>query len=356
MMPALPKAAAPMVARPLVFPSAVLIAAEEASPAKRQFWFANRMAMSEGRRITILAMAAAAVVVAVILLSLIWGHGRPLISPQDKVMIGRFVNQTGEDAFSGMMQPALRYKLEESPYLSFVSYSALRSRLNDLNSASIAEELRACQALGGKIMVDGEIATASSGYKLRVNARRCADGRILASEKTEAASQAQTLTGLGEIIQRMRGRLGETAASLQRFNVPLAQATTASLAALKAFSDGEQKRMLGEETEAISDYKLSVDLDPQFALAYARMGTIYDNLGEHLLSRQNYQRAFDLRERTTDRERLYITSHYYSAATGEIERAIQAQQLWRTLYPRDMTPANNLAIEYLALGQMDKAI
>jgi tetratricopeptide (TPR) repeat protein len=152
----------------------------------------------------------------------------------------------------------------------------------------------------------------------------------------------------------LRKGLGESGASLQRFNVPLAQATTSSLAALRAFTLGEEKRANGQEFEAIQDYKLAVDLDPQFALAYARLGTIYSNAAEQTQSAAYYQKAFDLREHTTDRERLYIAAHYYSIS-GQIRRTIEAYELWRSLYPRDSSPYHNLAIEYLALGKPEEA-
>ncbi|HEX3438047.1 MAG TPA: tetratricopeptide repeat protein [Pseudacidobacterium sp.] len=163
------------------------------------------------------------------------------------------------------------------------------------------------------------------------------------------------ITALDQATDQLRKSLGESSTSLQRFNVPLAQATTSSLAALRAFTLGEQKRDAGQEFDAIRDYKLAVDLDPNFALAYARLGTIYSNAAELTQSAAYYQKAFDLRERTTDRERLYIAAHYYSIS-GQTERTIEAYELWRSLYPRDSSPNENLAIEYLDLGHPEKAL
>jgi DNA-binding winged helix-turn-helix (wHTH) protein/tetratricopeptide (TPR) repeat protein len=342
----------PTPARPIALKAPTPIFEEISAPPE------TSESLSPKRRFSLrgTAVLAAAVLLTVAGLGLYRWQTRPLITPHAKIVIGGFRNSTGDDSMNGILLPALRFKLEESPYLAFVSYRDLRGRLKDPALASLTDELKACDALGAKLLIEGEIALQTPGYELRLTARRCADGSLLATERSPATSQEQTLGALGAATLQLRRRLGEPANSLERFNVPVYQATTASLAALKAFSNGEQKRLEGQETEAVSDYKLSADLDPQFALAYARLGTIYDNLGEHLLSRQYYQKAFDLRERATDRERLYITSHYYSSATGEIERAIQAQELWRTLYPRDHAPANNLAIEYLALGQLDKAM
>lgn len=134
------------------------------------------------------------------------------------------------------------------------------------------------------------------------------------------------------------------------------EVTTASLAALKVFTLGEEKRSLGLYPESIANYKLAIDLDPQFALAYARLGADYSNMRQPSLGREYYGKAFELRNRTTDRERLYIITHYYALATGEIGRAIEDYELWRTIYPRDFTPTNNLAVEYLEIGQPQKAV
>lgn len=176
----------------------------------------------------------------------------------------------------------------------------------------------------------------------------------MVTRTVKAASRNAVLTALDQATDQLRKSLGESGASLQRFNAPLAQATTSSLAALRAFTLGEEKRSIGQEFEAIRDYKLAVDLDPNFALAYARLGTIYSNAAERTQSTAYYQKAFDLRERTTDRERLYIAAHYYSAL-GQIERTVEAYELWRSLYPRDSSPYDNLAIEYLDLGKPEKA-
>jgi tetratricopeptide (TPR) repeat protein len=143
---------------------------------------------------------------------------------------------------------------------------------------------------------------------------------------------------------------------LGRFDVPLTQATTNSLAAQRAFRAGEQLHVTGRDLEARASYKLAVDLDPKFAMGYLQLGRIYSNTGESALSRSYYQKAFDLRERTTDREKLYIATSYYGYVTGEIDRAIGAYQLWQSLYPNDVVPVNNLAIEYITLGEGDKAV
>jgi DNA-binding winged helix-turn-helix (wHTH) protein/tetratricopeptide (TPR) repeat protein len=279
---------------------------------------------------------------------------RPLAGNQDKVVIGAFTNSTGDDSYSGLGR-AFRVKLDESPYLSVIADRQFRQIVEQNGPASLHDELGACVSLNGKILLTGAIVAEPQGYKVSATAWKCASGSLLVTEEAHADSRDRVLSALNLATEQLRRRLGESDSSLQKFNVPVAQATTASLAALKAFTLGEEKRAQGREFEAISDYKLAVDLDPQFALGYARLGTIYSNAAEHRLGSEYFKKAFELRERTTDRERLYIAAHYYLVTTGEIQRSIDAYELWRSLYPRDVSPAINLAVEYLSIGEADKA-
>ena len=281
---------------------------------------------------------------------------RPLASDQDRVVVGGFSNSTGNSYFEGTLSSAVQLKLQESPYLNLIPDRSFRSLVKDPDSAPLKEELHACVSLDGQVLLKGQVLALATGYRVLLTAWRCADGRLLTTQKAEADSQAAILSALDLATEHMRRRLGESDSSLQKFNVPLMQATTGSLAALKAFTQGEKKRLQQMDLEAIPDYKLAVDLDPQFALGYARLGTIYSNAAEPSLGRQYHQKAFDLRDRTTDRERLYIAAHYYDIVTGEIERSIGTYELWRTVYPRDVVPANNLAAAYLKIGQPQKAV
>lgn len=283
-------------------------------------------------------------------------QSRPLVSTTDRIVFGGFANRTGDPAYDGVLAPALRVKLEESPYLTLVPEAKFQRLLKNASTASMKEGLQACSSLNGAVLLRGEILSEKSGYQLAVTAWRCSDGRLVATEKAAADSQTGVLPALDLATEKMRRRLGESSASLQKFNIPLMQATTGSLAALRAFSRGEEKHIAGLGLSAVSDYKLATDLDPQFALAYARLGTIYSNAGEFSLSQPYYQKAFQLRERTTDREKLYIVSHYYAYATGEIFRAMEAYKLWHTMYPRDIIPVNNLATLYIVAGDPQKAL
>jgi eukaryotic-like serine/threonine-protein kinase len=279
---------------------------------------------------------------------------RALAGSEDKIVIGSFTNSTGDDSYSGLAH-AFRVKLEESPYLSVIPDRRFRRTVSNPDSANLQEELKACALLEGRILLTGQLLSQAHGYRVVTTAWDCASGRRLDKQEAHADSKERILPALDLATQLMRHRLGESDSSLQKFNVPLTQATTASPAALKAFTLGEQKREQGQEFESITDYKLATDLDPQFALAYARLGTVYSNAAESGLSASYYKKAFEMRERTTDRERLYIAAHYYSFATGEIQRSIDAFELWHSIYPRDSSPVSNLAAEYLSIGLPERA-
>jgi len=285
----------------------------------------------------------------------------PILNNSDRVVLADFENTTGDPVFDGTLLPAFRLKLEESPYFNLVSQASLLATVKEQGkatdgpiSADVARSV--CGALSARAVVYGGISSARDGYLVRVEALRCSDAKKVASEQAHARLQADVVQNLGQATSALRRRLGEPSTTVAQLDTPLAQATTTSLAALKAFSLGEEKRAQGQDIETVSYYKMAADLDPQFALAYGRLGVIYVNAQEFELGKQYYQKAFDLRERTTERERLYLTTHYYSGVTGELDKAIQAYEIWRQLYPNDLVPANNLADLLIVAGEPDKAI
>lgn len=281
---------------------------------------------------------------------------RPVANERDRIVVGGFTNNTGNPDLDNTLPFAMLLKLQESPYLSLIPDQNFRHLVKNPDTAPLQDKLHACVSVGGQLLLDGQILAFSHGYRILLMARRCAGGQLLTTEEAESDSQPAILSALDRATEKMRRRLGEPDSSLRKFNVPVTQVTTASLAALKVFTLGEEKRLLGLYPESIANYKLAIDLDPQFALAYAHLGADYSNMRQPSLGREYYRKAFDLRDRTTDRERLYIITHYYALATGEIGRAIEDYDLWRTIYPRDFVPTNNLAVEYLEIGQPQKAV
>ena len=298
---------------------------------------------------------------AAVLLTVIGGWifrqpNRPLIRSQDTVALGSFLNHTHDRSLDEVLAAPFRVKMTESPYLRFVSNEQFARALLKSADTSLNDELETCRRLHARVLLTGEVAQSGRGFDMRVDAYDCAQSKRIATAAAKANSQDDLLTALGDSCEKMRLSLGESRETLHRFNVPLVQATTSSLAALRAYRLGEQMHLSGNDTESKTYYKLAIDLDPQFALAYLQLGRAYSNTGEPSLSRSYYQHAFDLRERTTERERLYITTSYYSYATGERQRAIEAYQLWSTVYTQDVIPPNNLAGQYLTIGRPRDAL
>jgi DNA-binding winged helix-turn-helix (wHTH) protein/tetratricopeptide (TPR) repeat protein len=287
------------------------------------------------------------------------------LQPNDSLILAAIENSTGDTIFDDTLSQAIRVKLAESPYFNVVSERAVRAALTKSGGTAAAqasakistEDARAeCAALNAKAVVSGNVIARPGGYALTLIAAPCGPGRSLATEQVSAASREEVLSALGTATDNLRRKLGEPKDSIQRFGTPVADATTSSLAALQAFSNGEIKRNRGLDTESIQDYKLATDLDPNFALAYARLGVLYCNSDEQTQCGANYQKAFDLREHTTERERLIITAHYYSAVPGDLEKTVEVYLLWRQLYPNDVVPPNNLSDFYEQLGQPDKSL
>jgi len=263
----------------------------------------------------------AAGIVIAICAALAWRPWRVAPRPVSSglIVLAGFRNSTGRPVFDGSLYHALRIKLEESPYLDLAPEARVRSSVNgkaEAGSMPLAQARAACLAMGAKTVVYGAIEPRANGYNLRVEADACRDGRRLAEEEVAAPTSAELLPDLGRVADSLRLRLGESAASVKQHGAPMEVATTDSLVALKAFSQGEEQRARGRDYETIADYKLALDLDPHFALACARLGTIYSNAQETALATQYLQKAFDLRDHATERERLYIAARYYSNVTG----------------------------------------
>lgn len=254
--------------------------------------------------VAILAVAALAVVV-------ILRQRRPLsMNEADLVLVSDFVNTTGEPVFDGSLKQALTVKLAESPYFNVALDAATRQTLKLMDRSPdervlppLAREV--CQREGAKVMVNGTIVRLGDKYVLDLDAVNCLSGAALAHEQIDADDKEKVLNRLGQAIPRLRRKLGESVSSIQRFDTPIEQATTTSLPALKAYTTGDEYRSQGKDKESIQFYKLAIDLDPEFATAYARLGAIYNNLQQPALANQYLQKAYERREHVTEREVLY---------------------------------------------------
>ena len=282
------------------------------------------------------------------------------LSEKDSILLTDFVNTTADPVFDGTLKKALAVDLEQSPFLNVFPEARVRQTLKFMGrsgderiTTEIGREI--CQRNGIKAMLVGSIASLGSQYVVTLDAMNSATGDSLAQAQAQAASKEQVLGAVSDATGRMRRKLGESLTSIQKFDKPLQEATTSSLEALKAFTLGDAQRNRGAELSAIPFYQRAVELDPNFALAYARLGTTYGNIGQNELREQYQKKAFELRDRASERERLYITAHYY-ADTGQLERGTTAYELYKQTYPRDSVPYNNLAAIYLNLGRFDKAL
>jgi eukaryotic-like serine/threonine-protein kinase len=306
-------------------------------------------------------LGVAALVLAGVVATLLLTRSAPALTERDSILLADFVNTTGEAVFDETLKKALAVHLDQSPFLNVVPDERVRETLRYMGrspdervASSVAREV--CQRDGIKAMLAGSIASMGSHYVIHLDALNCGTGETLAREQVEAESKEQVLTALGKGATSLREKLGESLGSIKRFDVPLEQATTSSLEALKAFSLGEARRSAGLEPESAAFYKRAAELDPNFALAYARLGTVYGNLGENEQSETYRKKAFELRERVSEKERFYIASHYYMSVTGELDKGIQSYELWKETYPRDDIPYNNLGVAYEDLGQFEKGL
>ena len=287
-------------------------------------------------------------------------HRAPALTEKDSILVTEFVNTTGDAVFDGTLKKALGVDLGQSPFLNVYPDQKVQQALKFMGrpadtrvTAEVGREI--CQRNGIKAMISGSIASLGSQYVITLDAVNTGTGDNLAESEEQAASKEQVLTALDSATSKLRAKLGESLASIQKFDKPLEQATTSSLEALKSYSLGDQQHNLVEEMAAIPYYKHAIELDPNFAMAYARLATIYNNLNYDDLSEQYRNKSFELKDRTSERERLYITAHYYTDS-GQVNKGIEAYELYKQSYPRDSIPWNNLAVLYGQLGQFEKSL
>jgi serine/threonine protein kinase len=322
---------------------------------------ATAVTPAAGGRRWIFLVGALAVIAAVAAGAYFFMHRGPKLTEKDSIVLADFTNTTGDPVFDGALRQGLAAQLAQSPFLNILSDQQIQQTLRFMGQAPgarLTNDLarQVCQRTQSAAVLDGSIAQIGSTYSLILNAVNCASGETLATVQTEAADKNQVLGALGNAASDIRGKLGESLASIQKFNTPIEQATTSSLEALKAYSLGMQARRDKGEEIAAPFFKQATTLDPNFAMAYAVLGQVATNMGERELGTEYTKKAYDLRDRASELERFYIDSHYYDNVTGELEKGIQVYELWEQTYPRDAIPSNNMAAQYVRLGQYEKAL
>jgi len=285
----------------------------------------------------------------------------PALTEKDTVLLADFVNTTGEAVFDGTLKQALSVQLGQTPFINIFPDDRVNESLRFMGrqpgeriTRDIAKEI--CQRNGIKAMIIGSIASLGSHYVLTLDAINANDGDSIAKAQVEADSKEQVLTGLGKATAELREKLGESLTSLKKFDAPVEQATTSSLEALKAFTQGTEKRFAGHDEEATTFYKKAVELDPNFAMAYARLAVLYSNRTQIDLGEQFAQKAYELRDRVSERERYYIEEKYASYVTGDRDEAIKVLKAWVQDYPNDYIPHNNLSVNYAIAGKFEESL
>jgi serine/threonine protein kinase/tetratricopeptide (TPR) repeat protein len=287
-------------------------------------------------------------------------HSAVLLTEKDTIVLADFANKTADPVFDDTLKEALAVDLGQSPFINILSnrrvgetLSLMGRQTSDRVTQDVAREL--CVRTGSKAIVLGSISNLGGQYVIGVDAVGCNTGDTLAKEQEEAATKQDVLKALGKAVASLRAKLGESLASIQKFDVPV-EATTASLEALKAFSMGITTFRAKGNAEAIPFYRRALELDPNFALAYASLGLTYGNLGQASLAAENLKKAYALRDRVSEREKYRISALYYTYVTGELEEATQVYELWAKSYPQDSVPPGNLGVMYATLGQYEKAL
>jgi eukaryotic-like serine/threonine-protein kinase len=303
----------------------------------------------------------------VVLIALIGGglylrsrHGGQL-TEKDSILLADFVNTTGDAVFDGTLKQALAVQLEQSPYLNILPESRIREALKFMGRSAdervtrdVAREI--CLREGVKAMMLGSISSLGSHYVVTLEAVNAQNSDSLAREQVEADSKEQVLKSLDRAASSLRGKLGESIGSVQKFDTPLEAATTSSLDALKEFSLGQADHQKFNDEGAIPHLKRAVELDPNFAMALAVLGVASNNTGNSKEAYESLQKAFDVRERASERERFYISSHYYGTVTKQADKYVETLEEWIRAYPRDSTALDNLSLEEQDLGQHEKAL
>ena len=309
------------------------------------------------RRTALLAVLLLIAIMVVVLLS----SRSAKLTDKDTVVLADFTNSTGDPVFDGALRQGLASQLEQSPFLNLLSDERIAQTLSLMSQPEdsrltnqIAREV--CQRTASAAVLNGTISQVGTHYLLTLQSINCSNGDSLGSTEAQATDKNQVLDALGRVASEMRSKLGESLASVQKYDAPAESVTTPSLEALKAYGLGYQTMVVKSDyVRAIPLFQRAISFDPKFAMAYARMGTSYADLNETVRSAESVRRAYELREHVSEREKFYVASHYEMFVTGNLEAARKVYELSAQTYPRD-TRLGNLGFLYSELGNYEKAL
>jgi serine/threonine protein kinase/Flp pilus assembly protein TadD len=309
------------------------------------------------------AYASLAALTIVLIVAMLFFHSRPgyELKETEAIVLADFANTTGDPVFDDALRQALSIQLSQSPFLNILSDRKVAETLR-LMGRSPAERItkdlaqQICERTASKATVAGSISSLGSQYLIGVNAVNCSNGDSLAQEQVQAAMKEDVLKALGKITTSLRQKLGESLGSIQKFDTPIAEATTPSLEALKAYSEGWKTEFkAGDVEKAIPFFKRAVELDPNFAAAFSAMAIAYQNEGELSLTAEYGKKAFELRNRASDREKFFIDALYFSAVTSDLKEAQHVCELWTRTFPHDDFPLFTLSFIYGSFGEPERA-
>ena len=285
----------------------------------------------------------------------------PALTAKDTVVLSSVVNRTGDTMFDDTLGEALGLQLRQSPFLNVVPDQQVQATLRLMGrepmtpiTAELGREV--CQRAGAKALLGGSIAMLGSSYVITLNAQDCVDGNVLAEEQTQAPSKESVLSEMGAAVSKFREKLGESLASVQRYDAKIEEASTRSLEALKAYSQGIRTRRMSGDFDSVPFFRRAIELDPEFALAYARLGTVYNNLGQGDEARKMTARAYELRQKVSEAERLYIEARHFTIVQPDVQKALDAYRVWLATYPNDYTALMNSALLHKQQGERAEAI
>jgi tetratricopeptide (TPR) repeat protein len=303
---------------------------------------------------------AVAVVLALSVGGYFYSHRRPKLTNQDTLVLADFANSTGDPIFDDTLKTALSISLRQSPFLNVLSDGRAAQTLKLMAhpagtrlTPEVAREL--CQRAGSKAYIGGAIGSLGNEYVLGLKAVNCQSGDMLAEEQVTAKSKDEVLDTLGKAASKLRGELGESLATVQRFDVPIVQATTSSLDALKAYGLGIKAHNEKGPAAALPYDLRAIELDPTFAVGYSAIGNDYSNLAEMGRASEYYTKAFQLREHASQQEGLHISAFYYQTVTGELDKAALSYHALIESYPRASASYDNLGLVLAGQGQFAKA-
>ena len=314
-----------------------------------------------GRRWKVIAPVALAAL-ALSVGSYFYFHRTPKLTDKDTIILADFTNTTGDPVFDGTLRRGMAVQLEQSPFLSLISEERIQQALRLMGQPSdarltpeVAREI--CERTASAVVLDGSIASLGSQYVLGLRAKDCRTGDVLAEEQVQAAKKEDVLNALSKMASRFRTRVGESLTTVERYDTPLAEATTPSLEALRAYSEGWKVLFSTGPAAAVPFFKHATEIDPKFAMAYAALGRMYGDIGESAVAADYTQKAYDLRERTSEPENYFISTSFHMVVTGSMEKAEQTCELCIQTYPRSWTPHAFLSgIIYPVFGQYEKAV